>query len=94
MLFAHTPTNTRLDDGTVTNSVCTVFTNGRGKRISIALHDSCGRLVQLSRSDLRLFVEGGDDGFDDVTWSVFPCERGTIPATKENFELAWEWLHG
>ena len=93
MIFAHTPRRTRLDDGTVTHTVCTVFKNGKGKEISIALDDSCGSLAKLSRSDLRLFVEGGDEGLADVTWRVFPCESGTIPATKENFQKAWEWLN-
>ena len=93
MIFAHQPMSAKLKDGTVTHSVCTVFKNGKGKQISIALDDSCGALSKLSRSDLRLFVEGGDEGLTDVTWRVFPCERGSISADKDNFEKAWNWLH-
>ncbi len=94
MIFAHEPKRTRLDDGTVAHSVCTVFKNGK-KSISIALDNSCGRLAQLSRSDLRLFTESHIDGdpWDD-TFDVFPNEGpGSIQATKENFEKAWEWLN-
>ncbi len=92
MIFAHEPVRINLGDGTVSNSVCTVLKN-ENKTISIALDDSCGRLSRLSRSDIRLFVEGGDEESADVTCHVFPCESGTIPATKENFQKAWEWLN-
>ena len=94
MVFAHTPMSTRLRDGTVSHSVCTVFRNGK-KSISIALDNSCGRLAQLSRSDLRLFTKASDGaGQRDDTFEVFPNEEsGSIPSTKENFEKAWEWLH-
>ena len=93
MIFANQPMSVKLADGTVTHSVCTVFKNGK-KSISIALDDSCGRLTKLSRSDLRLFTESHNDGDPwDETLDIFPEEDGSVPATKENFEKAWNWLH-
>lgn len=69
------------------NSGCIKFVNG-DKEISIACNDSCGRLEDLSRSDIRCF-----QGNEDITTAVFQCELLTIiPANLESFQIAWDWL--
>jgi len=53
-------------------SVCVTFQKGN-KEVSIALDDSCGRMENLSRSDIRLHMIDKDTGkfINDVTDSVF-----------------------
>ncbi len=96
MIFAHPPMVVDMGDGTTASSVCTVFEN-ENRLISISLDDSCGRRSVLSRSDLRLFVQASpDSASDDVTHLVFPDDdssHGSVIATKENFQKAWDWLN-
>ena len=92
MIFAHPPMKTKLDDGTVSHTVCTVFKNGK-KQISIALDDSCGRMDLLRRTDMRLFIDHGDNPCQEVTEKVFPDEGWNVDANLENFKKAWEWIN-
>ena len=92
MIFAHPPMGTKMSDGTVANSVCTVFRNGN-KSISIALDDSCGRMDLLRRSDMRLFIEDVEGISQDVTHRTFFGDSMQVDANLENFQKAWEWLN-
>ena len=93
MIFAHQPMKTKLDDGSTSHSVCTVFKN-RNKRISIALDNSCGRRSKLSRSDMCLLVEDAEGIIQEVTHRVFFKDAtNSIDANMENFQKAWDWLN-
>ena len=92
MIFAHPPTATKMSDGSTAHSVCTVFKNGN-KSISIALDDSCGRMSNLRRSDMCLFIDHDDNSCQEVTEAVFPDKGCQVDANLENFQKAWEWLN-
>ena len=93
MIFAHQPMSAEMSDGTTAHSVNTVFKNGK-KTISISFDDSCGRMSQLRRTDLRLFIDQGEHECQDETEKVFPgTERWNVEANLENFQKAWEWLN-
>ena len=91
MIFAHEPMKTKMSDGTTAHSVCTVFKNGN-KTISIALDNSCGRMTQLRRSDMRLFIEDIEGITQDVTHRTFFGDSRQVDANMENFQKAWDWL--
>jgi len=97
MIFAHQPMQVKMSDGTTAHSVSTVFKNGN-KTISISFDDSCGRMSQLRRTDLRLFIEQGKEECREVTHLVFFTTitreaLNNIEANLENFQKAWEWLN-
>ena len=74
MIFAHPPMQTKMSDGSTSQSVCTAFKNGK-KVISIALDNSCGRMHLLRRADMRLFIDlscSEGSASQDVTDRVFP----------------------
>jgi len=90
-IFAHPPMAVDLGSGTTAHSVNTVFKNGN-KTISISFDDSCGRMSQLRRTDLRLFIEQGKEECREVTHRIFgDCKQ--VDANLENFQKAWEWLN-
>jgi len=91
MIFAHEPRKIKLDDGSTSHSVCTVFKN-KNKTISIALDNSCGRLSKLIRSDLCLLAEDAEGIIQEVTHRTFGDSR-QVDANLENFQKAWEWLN-
>jgi hypothetical protein len=57
-------------------NMCVLY---RGYEISCAFDDSCGKMVNLSRSDIRVFK----NGLEDVT-ELFTKNRTVIPATLKN----------
>jgi hypothetical protein len=75
-------------DGNQNMSVAVEFHNGE-KLVSLACDNSGGRMKNLSRCDVRLFI-----GNSDVTESVFVdnSEKHIVHASMENFETAMNWL--
>jgi hypothetical protein len=93
MIRAHNPmilpgvTNEN-GDGNQSMSIAVEFHNG-DKLVSLACNNSGGRMKNLSRCDIRLFV-----GKDDVTETVFvdDSEKHIVHASMDNFEKAMMWL--
>ena len=78
-------------------SVCITFQKDN-KEVSIALDDSCGRMENLSRSDIRLHMIDKDtrEFVSDVTESVFGATaKDNLHGSLDNFNKAMKWLnHG
>lgn len=88
-ILARSPMSFTMEDGILSQSVTVVFEQG-GKTLSLHLDNSCGRMSDLRRGDIRLFV-----GSVDVTRDVFseaerPCDL--VHASLDNFEKAQRWL--
>jgi hypothetical protein len=64
------------------------------KEVSVALDDSCGRLQDLSRSDIRLHRLNPQGEFqEDVTASVFGVGKDApVDGSMANFKIAMKWL--
>lgn len=61
-----------------------------GKEISVACDDSCGKLPDFTRSDIRLY----DKDSKDVTYVTFPEDDygSVVYGTFENLQVAMKWL--
>ena len=84
MIRAHNPMILPGTDGSQDMSIAVEFHND-DKLVSLACNNSGGRMKNLSRCDIRLFV-----GKDDVTESVFiaDSEKHIVHASMDNFEKA------
>jgi len=87
-IFAHNPMILPGVDDNPNTSIAVEFHNG-DKLVSLACNNSGGRMKNLSRCDIRLFV-----GNDDVTVTLFVAdsEKHIVHASMDNFEKAMTWL--
>ena len=93
MIAATEPMIYQNPHGKTVMQVNTSFHNG-SKLVSLTCDNSVGRLQDLSRSDIRCFIQNpADKSVVDVTSEVFRVgENDVVQATLSTMETAMKWL--